>query len=173
MSKWLYLGPRREDRWMGLLSKRDQTAVWMDRAPGPEDLESVEFVVEAYVEEDMKTAVLGRIAACQGWKGHVASLISSGSATTLSVSSGLDKRLAGFHANPEQGELRAIELLHNDITQIQDLKELKSVFEEIGLTVTVCRDQAGGILARVLVSMINEASYLALYGVADMEKIDR
>lgn len=173
MSKWLYLGPSREQRWVNLLSKGGEVVEWMERAPETEDLQSVDLVLETHVNEAIKKEVLRGIAACGGWNGYVVSLISGNSATALATESGLGNRFAGFYAYPNQGELILIELLYNDITHVEALEEVKTFFEKLGLTVSLCRDQAGGILGRILSSMINEASYMLLYGVADMEKIDR
>jgi len=152
MSDILVLSPKElDDTWLrGILHRVSR----LDRAPEARDLRS-------------KT-----IRQNEKWTGPVASLYNRRSVASLGTKSGLETRLVGFQPSPGQGNKPGIELIRGEVTSAETLSALQGVFEELGFMVFVCRDQAGGILPRVLASLINEAAHMAWVGIAPIEKID-
>lgn len=173
MSEWLYLGSYPKDPLMKRVLERGASVMWVNKAPTPAEIQSRELVVEAFSEEELKREALEAIAHCEGWKGPVASLIGNGSATYWAAQSGLGGRFIGFRLCPSPDDIRSVELLRGEITDEAVLQKVQEAFERTGLVVVVCKDQAGGILPRVVASMINEAAYMVLYGIATVEEIDR
>jgi 3-hydroxybutyryl-CoA dehydrogenase len=58
-------------------------------------------------------------------------------------------------------------------TSEETYQGLEKFLEKIGFTYIKSRDSAGFVLSRVLASMINEAIYVYMYGLANMEEIDQ
>ena len=135
-------------------------------------LQSKELVIEAFSEGVRKEEALRAIAQCPQWQGTVASLVGNKSASYWAAWSGLGERFVGFYIAPGAGKSAAVELLKGKITGVKAIDCVESAFKDLDLLVTVCRDQAGGILTRVLAGMINEAAFVAQSGIAPVDKID-
>ena len=173
MSEWLVLCTEETDSWVKRVFEKVPMVAWLNKAPGPTDLESKELVVEAFLANDLKAEALRAISACENWRGPVASRISDGSATQWAIRSGLGGRLVGFQDSPNSEDPPAVELFRGETTESEVLREIQGRFEGAGFLVFLCRDQAGGILPRVLASMINEAASMAYGGIAPVDRIDR
>lgn len=165
-----------------LLCPRDLDEPWvqgiidrvsrLDGIPKAQDLRSKRAVLEGFPDENEKERALLSIAQNEKWSGPVASLYTLQSITSLATRCGLGARLVGFQPSPGRGEKPGVELLRGEDTSPEAIKKVREVFEGLGFMVFPCRDQAGGILLRVLVSLINEAAYMAWTGIAPPEKID-
>ena len=172
MSRWLYLGTGLESSPILEALRKADRAHFLGGPPAFKDLESRDLVIEAFTEEDQKEKALRAVAQSREWQGTVASVIEKKSATYWTVQSGLGERFVGFHIAPGAGKTGAVELLRGEVTGKEAVDCARIAFEELGLLVTVCRDQAGGILPRVLAGMINEAAFMAQSGIAPVDKID-
>ena len=168
MPEWLYLGEDQDDSLMKQAKEKGISVTWLDKIPDPKDLESKGFVVDSFAESDLKENALRAIVECKEWKGPVASRLETESATSWAIRSGLRERFVGFQRTPG-----SVELLKGEITGEEAIGYAQKSFSEIDLLVIICRDQTGGILPRVLASMINEAAYMAQSGIASVDKIDR
>jgi 3-hydroxybutyryl-CoA dehydrogenase len=173
MSGWLYLGPDQKDPWMKSVIEKNPAVMWLDRIPTSNDLKFKELVVEAFPEGDLKGEMLKALSQCKEWKGPVASLIERSSATYWAAQSKLEERLIGFRLCPSSDAPHSVELLRGEITKDEVLRVVQEALRELGFLVFICKDQAGGILPRVLAAMINEAAYMVFYGIATVEEIDR
>ena len=78
MTEWLVLCTEETDSWVKRVFEKVPMVTWLNKAPGPRDLESKELVVEAFSANDLKTEALRAISACENWRGVVASRISDG-----------------------------------------------------------------------------------------------
>jgi 3-hydroxybutyryl-CoA dehydrogenase len=172
MTLWLYTGRdlKGEPFWDTL--KKTERADFIEGVPSSGDLKDRELVIETFSETGRKEEVLKALAECKDWHGTVASLIERDSATYWAIQSGIGGRFVGFISAPGAGKGGSIELLRGEITDPGALDIAANAFRELELLVTVCRDQAGGILSRVLAGMINEAAIMAQNGIASVDKID-
>ena len=71
------------------------------------------------------------------------------------------------------GEKRFVQLISGERTGKEALDKARDFFMRIGFAVAVSKDHPGFILDRVVFSMINEAIYMKMYGLAAMEDIDQ
>lgn len=172
MAQWLYLGTKRIGMPLWEALKKVKEVDFLDGQPSFKDLEGRELVIEAFPEEDRKEEVLRAVAGCREWQGTVASSIEGNSATSWAIRSGIGGRFVGFIMAPGAGKSGSIELLRGEITDPAAIDCVANAFKELDLLVTICRDQAGGILSRVLAGMINEAAMMAQNGIAPVDKID-
>ncbi len=173
MAQWICIGRGlKGTQCWDVLKQRDGVS-FLEGPPSSGDLEGGELVIEASVGSDRKETVLKALADCGNWRGPVASLVERDSATHLATGSGIRESFVGFIAPSGAGKRGAIELLRGEITDTRAIDLAANAFKELGLVVTICRDQAGGILSRALASMINEAAVMAQNHVASLEKIDQ
>ncbi len=172
MKRWLYLGEDLIDVPLWEALKKVKEVDFLDRQPTHTDLANRELVIEVFSEKDRKEDVLRAVAGIREWGGTVASSIEGDSATSWAIRSGIGERFVGFIMAPGAGKSGSIELLQGEITDPEAINCAANAFKELDLLVTVCRDQAGGILSRVLAGMINEAAIMAQNGIAPVDKID-
>ena len=173
MSDILLLCPRDwEDPWAKKALTDTSKISRFNGIPRPDSLQSKKVVLESFLNRDEKKQALLAVGENEKWSGFVASLYIHDSVTHLATVSGLKERLVGFHPSPGFGDKPGVELLRGEDTDPGTVKEVQWAFEKMGFTVFVCRDQAGGILPRVLASMINEAAHMAWVGIAPVEMID-
>ena len=172
MTRWIYIGKDLKGTpFWEKLKERDDVD-FLDGVPSLKDLKGKELVIETFLETDRKEEILKALADCKEWQGTVASLIEKDSATYWAIRSGIGGRFVGFISAPGAGRNGSIELLRGEITDPAAVDYSVNAFREMELLVTVCRDQAGGILSRVLAGMINEAAMMAQNGIASVDKID-
>jgi 3-hydroxybutyryl-CoA dehydrogenase len=172
MARWLYLGTDLIGMPLWEALKKMKEVDFLDGQPSSKDLEGRELVIEAFSEKYRKEEVLRAVGGCRKWQGTVASSIEGDSATSWATHSGIGRRFVGFIMVPGAGKSGSVELLRGEITDPEAVNYAANAFKDLGLLVTVCRDQAGGILLRVLAGMINEAAMMAQNGIAPVEKID-
>ena len=172
-SRWLYIGTGQEEFSLREALMRTKQVDFLDVPPTARDLESRELVIEVLPEAEQKRETLRAVSQCKEWQGTVASIIEKDSATFWALQSGLGKRFVGFLIPPGAGKNDAVELLKGEITCQEALDCAAKAFKEMDWHVTICRDQAGGILFRVLAGMINEAAFMAQSAVAPVDQIDR
>jgi len=161
-----------EDPWIRRLLTKCPKDCRLSSMPEPKDLELKKVVLEAFSEKDEKEKVLLALGKNKKWSGPVASLSTYDSTTIVASKSELVERLVGFQPSLGSRGGLAIELLKGERTSTETVHRVQEIFHGLGCMVFVCRDQAGGILPRVLASVINEAAYMAWTGIAPIEKID-
>lgn len=86
---------------------------------------------------------------------------------------GCHEELVGASFARPFGEKRFIQLISGERTEKEALDKASNFFTGIGFAVAVSKDHPGFILDRVVFSMINEAIYMNMYGLAVMEDIDQ
>jgi len=173
MAKWLVLCSEEEDSWVRRVLKGRPVVGWINKVSQVGDLHSEKIVIAAFSDPDLQVQALRTIADHRGWDGPVAALLAGGSATLMAAKSGLGGRLVGFSPYPNAEDPPALELYQGETSGIEAINTLREAFEGFGIRVFICRDQAGGILPRVLASMVNEAARVAYEGIAPVEKIDK
>jgi 3-hydroxybutyryl-CoA dehydrogenase len=86
---------------------------------------------------------------------------------------GCPERIAGFSLSRSFPETKFIEVIGGERTDSDVLTKARNLFEKLQFTVVISKDHPGYILNRVVASMINEAIYISMYGLAQMEDIDQ
>lgn len=97
--------------------------------------------------------------------------ISSRSIGQIAGQTGSSEVVVGFHLT-NYTEERFVQLIGGERTRSEALDKARSFFESIKFTVVHSKDHPGFVLDRVVFSMINEAVYMYMYGVAEMKDID-
>jgi 3-hydroxybutyryl-CoA dehydrogenase len=93
---------------------------------------------------------------------------------TISASRiGYPERIVGFSMSRFFPEIKFVEVIGGERTDSNAVAAAKAFFEEFQFTVVLSKDHPGYILSRVVASMINEAIYINMYGLAQMEDIDQ
>ncbi len=86
---------------------------------------------------------------------------------------GCSERIVGFSISKSFQERRFIEVIGGERTGSDAVTTARNLFERLQFTVVISKDHPGYILNRVVASMINEAIYVSMYGLAQMEDIDQ
>ncbi len=173
-SQWLFIadGPDQSSLAAEVRAGAEQVE-WQDTLPTSSDLEARTLVIDFLPESERKQNTLLAVARCSVWQGVVASVVERHSATYWALKSGLAERFVGFSMPPGAGKTAAVELLKGELTSPVAIDSAASAFKEMEWHVVICRDQAGGILNRVLAGMINEAAFMAQSNIASVDQIDR
>ena len=95
------------------------------------------------------------------------------SATSMAKEAGNPERYVGFSLSGLFPEKKLVELTGGERTADDAVATARDLFEKLQFTVVISRDHPGYILNRVLASMINEAVYVSMYGLAEMKDIDQ
>ena len=95
------------------------------------------------------------------------------SATLMAKEVGNPESYVGFSLSGLFPEKKLVELIAGDRTEGDAVATAKDLFEKLQFTVVVSRDHPGYLLNRVVASMINEAVYVSMYGLAEMKDIDQ
>ncbi len=172
MARWIYMGKDLKGTLLWEALKKAEGVDFLDSIPTSGDLENRDLVIETFSDADRKEEALRALSGCREWQGTVASLIERDSATYWAVRGGIGGRFVGFLLAPGAGKTGSIELFRGEITDQAAIDRTVKAFQELEFLVTVCKDQAGGILSRVLAGMINEAALMAQNGIASVDKID-
>lgn len=83
------------------------------------------------------------------------------------------ERYVGFSLSGLFPERKFVELIMGERTAGDTMTVARTFFERLKFTVVTSQDRAGHIVNRVVASMINEAIYVNMYGLARMEDIDQ
>jgi 3-hydroxybutyryl-CoA dehydrogenase len=95
------------------------------------------------------------------------------SVTVMAKQVGNPERFVGFSLSGFFPEKKLVELIGGERTDSDALATAKDFFEKLRFTVVISQDRPGFVLDRVVASMINEAVYVYMYGLAQMEDIDQ
>jgi len=95
------------------------------------------------------------------------------SVTAMAKQVGNPECFVGFSLSGLFPEKRLVELIGGERTSSDAVAVAKDLFEKLQFTVVISQDRPGYVLNRVVASMINEAIYVSMYGLAEMEDIDQ
>jgi 3-hydroxybutyryl-CoA dehydrogenase len=138
-----------------------------------QELIDVDIAIENAVEKlDRKQELIKKLDMVIPKEKIIASNSSFFNITALARYANHKDRCIGLHfENPlEDGGL--VEIVIGEAISKSVYERIKEFIDSIGKKAVNINDSPGLILNRVLVSMINEASYLLMYGIASMEDID-
>jgi 3-hydroxybutyryl-CoA dehydrogenase len=95
------------------------------------------------------------------------------SVAVMATQVGNPERFVGFSLSGFFPEKKLVELIGGERTDTDAVAAAKDLFEKLGFIVVIAQDRPGYVLNRVVASMINEAVYVNMYGLARMEDIDQ
>lgn len=95
------------------------------------------------------------------------------SVTKAASEVGYPQRVVGFSLYKLFPEKKFVEVISGEMTTNNAVAVARGFFEKLQFTVVISRDHPGYVLNRIVASMINEAIYVNMYGLAQMEDIDQ
>jgi 3-hydroxybutyryl-CoA dehydrogenase len=142
-------------------------------APGYEDLNTCDLVIEAATEnEEVKRKIFSTVCPMLKPDAMVASNTSSISITRLASVTDRPERFIGIHFMNPVPRMQLVELIRGIATEDPTFEAAKAFISGLGKTVTVAEDFPAFIVNRILLPMINEAIYTLYEGVGSVEAID-
>ncbi len=138
-------------------------------------LEGCDFVVEAATENvDLKLKIFADLdRACRG-ADVLASNTSSISITKLAACTDNPKRVIGMHFMNPVPVMKLVEIIRGLQTRDDAYERTVDLAEHLGKqVVTAQRDYPGFIVNRILIPLLNEASFALMEGVGTVEDIDK
>ena len=88
------------------------------------------------------------------------------------IGAGLDRPMIGMHFFNPADRMKLIEVIAGGNTPAEMVETIKKISVEIGKTPVEINEAAGFAVNRLLITMINEACYEVMEGVASVEDID-
>jgi 3-hydroxybutyryl-CoA dehydrogenase len=143
----------------------------------PSQINDFELTAEAMVVEigsednNSKLEILNSIGRKNKPDTIVLSEISTISATRAGSAANLSENLVGF-CMAKGIERSFVELVQGEKTPKRIIRDAADYFKTLNFETIITKDSPGIILNRLLASMINEAIYVYMYGLARMEDID-
>jgi len=138
-----------------------------------EDLEKVDYIIEAVSENmEIKKKVINDIERLCKENTIIASNTTSLSITELSNELKKSERFIGMHFFNPVWAMKLIEITPGLFTSSSTIEETKLLSKKIDKTPVIVNESAGGIVSRILGSLINEAIFVYAEGVASAEDID-
>ena len=132
----------------------------------------VDLVIEAIFEnKDVKTNIFNTLQALIKSESIFASNTSSISITELSASNRPDKFIGMHFMNPVP-MMKLVEIIRGYSTSDETFNTIKDLSEKLGKVPVEVFDYPGFVANRILMPMINEATFTLMEGVASKEDID-
>jgi len=147
-------------------------------AEGLDDLEGVDFLVEAIVEDaKVKADLFATLAHSFAGDQILATNTSSISITEIAAAAekardGAGARVVGMHFFNPVPVMKLVEVIRGVQTSDATVERTTALAEAMGKTPIPANDRAGFVSNRVLMPMINEAFYAWMEGVAEPAHID-
>ena len=88
------------------------------------------------------------------------------------IGAGLSRPLVGMHFFNPADRMKLIEVIAGVNTPVETTEKIVSIAKEIGKTPVQVNEAAGFVVNRILIPMINEAAFIKMEGVSDIEGID-
>ena len=88
------------------------------------------------------------------------------------IGNGLNRPMIGMHFFNPADRMKLIEVIAGVNTPQETVDTIKKISEEIGKTPVQVNEAAGFVVNRILIPMINEAAFIKMEGVSDVEGID-
>ena len=137
------------------------------------DVGDAPLVVEAAIEkDDVKKAIFTQLDEITPAETILATNTSSISITAIAAATGRPDRVIGMHFMNPVPVMTLVEVIRGQETSDETTRAVLAACEAIGKTPVEANDYPGFVANRVLMSMINEAVYCLMEGVATKEAID-
>ena len=88
------------------------------------------------------------------------------------IGKGVERPVIGMHFFNPADRMKLIEVIAGVNTPAETVETIKKISEEIGKTPVQVNEAAGFVVNRILVPMINEACFIYMEGVSNIEGID-
>lgn len=88
------------------------------------------------------------------------------------IGNGLNRPMIGMHFFNPADRMKLIEVIAGVNTPQETVDSIKKISEEIGKTPVQVNEAAGFVVNRILIPLINEAAFIKMEGVSDVEGID-
>jgi len=88
------------------------------------------------------------------------------------IGNGLSRPMIGMHFFNPADRMKLIEVIAGVNTPQETVDTIRKISEEIGKTPVQVNEAAGFVVNRILIPMINEAAFIKMEGVSDVEGID-
>ena len=152
---------------------RDRVLESIKASPNLEDMGTVDFVIEAVVEnEDAKVAIFQKLDKICEHDVVFASNTSSISITRMGARTTRADKVIGMHFMNPVPAMRLVEIIRGLATSDETYRQTQSLAERLGKNTMTAQDFPGFIVNRVLLPMINEAIYTLYEGVGGVTDID-
>ncbi|MCR4641673.1 MAG: 3-hydroxybutyryl-CoA dehydrogenase [Lachnospiraceae bacterium] len=88
------------------------------------------------------------------------------------IGKGVNRPVVGMHFFNPADRMKLIEVIAGVNTPADIVEKIKKISEEIGKTPVQVNEAAGFVVNRILIPLINEAAFIKMEGVSDIEGID-
>ena len=88
------------------------------------------------------------------------------------IGKGLSRPLVGMHFFNPADRMKLIEVIAGGNTPVETVEKIKEISVAIGQQPVQVNEAAGFVVNRILIPMINEAAFIKMEGVSDIEGID-
>ena len=96
----------------------------------------------------------------------------SSSLSITEIGNGVNRPVVGMHFFNPADRMKLIEVIAGVNTPAETVECIKKISAEIGKTAVQVNEAAGFVVNRILIPMINEAAFIKMEGVSDIEGID-
>jgi hypothetical protein len=134
-------------------------------------LKDVGIIVQ-FLEGSLEVSVVGGADSIKGSQIWLCESMDQ-SVTAMAKRVGNPECFVGFSLSGLFPEKKFVELIGGERTAGDAVAVAKDLFEKLQFTVVISQDRPGYVLNRVVASMINEAIYVSMFGLARMEDIDQ
>ena len=88
------------------------------------------------------------------------------------IGNGVNRPVVGMHFFNPADRMKLVEVIAGVNTPAETVEFIKKIAAEIGKTAVQVNEAAGFVVNRILIPMINEAAFIKMEGVSDIEGID-
>ena len=88
------------------------------------------------------------------------------------IGNGVNRPVVGMHFFNPADRMKLVEVIAGVNTPAETVECIKKISAEIGKTAVQVNEAAGFVVNRILIPMINEAAFIKMEGVSDVEGID-
>jgi len=155
------------------VDQKDEILGRIQKSTNIEDMKDADFVVEAAIErEDLKLDIFRKLDKICKPGVILASNTSSIPITRIANATARPDKVIGMHFMNPVPVMKLIEVIRGLATSDATFETVLNLGKQFGKTPVECQDFPGFILNRILIPMINEASYALFEGVGSVEAID-
>lgn len=139
-----------------------------------QNLQGVDLIIEAYPEDiAQKKKVFNSLDAISPSNAIFASTTSYLSVTEIASATKRQDKVIGLNFIHPATETKLVQIVKGISTSEDTYNACKNFVVKVGREGVTVNDSPGLILNRVLVSMINEAIFVLMYGIVSKEEIDK
>ena len=159
----------------GKMSEEDKEAI-LSRISGTTDMKlaaDCDLVVEAAIENmKIKQSIFAELDEICKPETILASNTSSLSITEVAAATKRPDKVIGMHFFNPAPVMKLVEVIRGAATSQETFDAVKAVAEKIGKTPVEVKEAPGFVVNRILIPMINEATFILQEGIASVEDID-